>query len=155
MAQNGTIVDNFKISKESWDIFKKPQDNLNILKMMSKGINLGTRSNFSGSQLVTQLPILLKICQPSIRSVNPALWSKNEKTAINHCVNVMVDLGLSLKQIKNRETQLTDFEIEPPVVQVAFFPSNSTVKQMTLTNSTKTLLAAEIERYDFYTNYDS
>ena len=58
----------------------------------------------------------------------------------------MVDLGLSLKQTKNKETQLTDFELEPPVFQVADFPKNSTVKEMTLSNSTKTLLAAEIER---------
>jgi hypothetical protein len=146
LAQNGTIVENFKIQKQSWDMFKKTQDNQNILKMMSTGLNLITRSNFSGNQLITQLPLLLRICQPSIRSVNPALWSKNEKVAINHCVNVMVDLGLSLKQTKNMETQLTDFEIEPPVVHVAYFPSDSKVKQMTLTNSTKTLLAAEIER---------
>ena len=60
-------------------MFKKTQDNQNILKMMSTGLNLITRSNFSGNQLITQLPLLLRICQPSIRSVNPALWSKNEK----------------------------------------------------------------------------
>lgn len=59
----------------------------------------------------------------------------------------MVDLGLKLQLVKNRETMQNDFEIEPPVFQVCRFPSESTVKQMTLSNSTKTLLSAEIDRY--------
>ena len=59
----------------------------------------------------------------------------------------MVDLGLSLKQSRNHETQQTEFVIEPPVSQVAQFPTDSTVKNFTLSNATKTLLSAEIERY--------
>ena len=58
----------------------------------------------------------------------------------------MVDLGLSLKQARNQETQLNDFEIEPPVFHVTNFPTDSTVKQITLSTATKTLLSAEIER---------
>ena len=58
----------------------------------------------------------------------------------------MVDLGLKLQLVKNRETMQNDFEIEPPVFHVCRFPSESTVKQMTLSNSTKTLLSAEIDR---------
>ena len=59
----------------------------------------------------------------------------------------MVDLGLKLQLVKNRETMQNDFEIEPPVFHVCRFPTESTVKQMTLSNSTKTLLSAEIDRY--------
>ena len=59
----------------------------------------------------------------------------------------MVDLGLSLKQARDHETQQIEFVIEPPVFHVAQFPTESTVKQFTLSNATKTLLSAEIERY--------
>ena len=79
LAQNGAIHDNMNMSKESWDNFKKHQDSRNLIKMMEAGISLKTKANFVGYALIQELPILLKICEPMIRSVNPALWSKSEK----------------------------------------------------------------------------
>ena len=67
--------------------------------------------------------------------------------AITHCVNVMVDLGLSLRQNKDKETGLVEFEIEPPIKEFVKFPSESTIKNISLSNATKTLLAAEIDRW--------
>ena len=79
LAQNGAIHDNIKMSKQSWETFKKHQDSSNLLKMMVAGLALQTKANFVGSALVQELPLLLKITEPVIRSVNPALWSKAEK----------------------------------------------------------------------------
>ena len=71
--------ENLKLSKQSWEIFKKHQDCSNLLKMMVAGLALQTKANFVGHALVQELPLLLKIAEPVIRSVNPALWSKQEK----------------------------------------------------------------------------
>ena len=43
LAQNGSIIDNFKMSKQSWDVYKKTQDSQNLMKMMSDGLNLQTK----------------------------------------------------------------------------------------------------------------
>ena len=74
--------------------------------------------------------------------------------AIQHCVNVMVDLGLSLKQARDPETQVIDFVVEPPVFHVTNFPTDSTIKAFTLSNATKTLLSAEIERFVKLVNFN-
>ena len=101
LAQNGSIFDNFKIPKTSFDNFKKQNDNKNLLTMMRDNVEIHTKasfnkivqkihvflkgfflklqkSNFCALEMVKQLPILLLICEPSIRSVNPALWSRRD-----------------------------------------------------------------------------
>ena len=66
----------------------------------------------------------------------------------------MVDLGLSLKQARDPETQVIDFVVEPPVFHVTNFPTDSTIKAFTLSNATKTLLSAEIERLVNLVNFN-
>ena len=50
-----------------------------LSKVMSERIYLKReKANFCALEMIKQLPILLLICEPSIRSVNPALWSRRD-----------------------------------------------------------------------------
>ena len=57
-----------------------------------------SKSNFSALEMVKQLPILLLICEPSIRSVNPALWSRRDHGTFDGIFTDMHDNSIFQRQ---------------------------------------------------------
>ena len=58
----------------------------------------------------------------------------------------MVDFGLSLKQVRNEESGLSEFQLEPPLEVISTFPSEDQKASKGLAAQTKMLLSAEVDR---------
>ena len=82
LAQNGTIINNLKSQNVAWEKRGEMSKNNNLIKAVREGMRSGMRNAFEGNALVVQMPIILDLIQPNIRSVNPSLLSKAEKKAL-------------------------------------------------------------------------
>ena len=82
LAQNGTILSNLRSQNVSWEKEKERQTSVNLMKNLRNGLSMHTRKSFTGNSLVHQLPVILHLLEPSIRSVNLSLLSKKEKSSL-------------------------------------------------------------------------
>ena len=82
LAQNGTILSNLRSQNVAWEKEKERQTSVNLMNSLRNGLSMHTRKSFTGNSLIHQLPVILHLLEPSIRSVNLSLLSKNEKASL-------------------------------------------------------------------------
>ncbi|XP_065357892.1 chromosome transmission fidelity protein 18 homolog [Calliphora vicina] len=114
----------------------------NIYQSLRKSFTATTVGIGQGSAVLLEtVPLLKSILSPQLRSVAIQLLSQKEQSDLKHCVEVMVDLGITYTQVKSADGPYI-FRMEPDIDTIMQFPNYPGV---TLSYFGRQLVAREVE----------
>ena len=89
---------------------KKINDSI-IETLQDNLIECGYKNRLSKYIIVTQIiPYVYRLIQPKFKEINFDLMTQNEKEKINNAVNIMILIGISLKNNNNSDNEEINFE---------------------------------------------
>ncbi|KAI8121802.1 Chromosome transmission fidelity protein 18 like protein [Lucilia cuprina] len=114
----------------------------NIFQSLRKSFTASTVGIGQGSAVLLEtVPLLKYILSPQLRSVAIQLLSQKEQADLKHCVEIMVDLGITYTQVKSADGPYI-FRMEPDLDTIMQFPNFPGV---TLSYFGRQLVSREVE----------
>lgn len=107
---------------KSYEMSQKLLGNKNILTAVRRNLEATKRGvgDSPKTMNVDALPFVIKILNPSLRSVSLHLLTPKEKTDVRDTVEIMADLGLSFIQLKTSEGNY-QYQLEPDLESLTKF----------------------------------
>ena len=129
---------------------KKINDSI-IETLQDNLIECGYKNRLSKYIIVTQIiPYVYRLIQPKFKEINFDLMTQNEKEKINNAVNIMILIGISLKNNNNSDNEEINFE--PNIGKLLEF--DNIQKRDKLTLNQKLILKNQYEKIKSLKNLD-
>ena len=129
---------------------KKINDSI-IETLQDNLIECGYKNRLSKYIIVTQIiPYVYRLIQPKFKEINFDLMTQNEKEKINNAVNIMILIGISLKNNNNSDNEEINFE--PNIGKLLKF--DNIQKRDKLTLNQKLILKNQYEKIKSLKNLD-
>ena len=129
---------------------KKINDSI-IETLQDNLIECGYKNRLSKYIIVTQIiPYVYRLIQPKFKEINFDLMTQNEKEKINNAVNIMILIGISLKNNNNSDNEEINFE--PNIGKLLEF--DNIQKRDKLTLNQKLILKNQYDKIKSLKNLD-
>ena len=135
-----------------FELKQQKKINNSIIETIQDNLNeYGYKNKLSKYIIVTQIiPFVYQLIQPKFKEINFDLMTQNEKDKIINAVNIMILLGISLKNNNNNEIEQINFE--PNISKLLEFDNIQRKDKLTL--SQKLILKSEYEKIKSLKNLD-
>ena len=135
-----------------FELKQQKKINNSIIETIQENLNeYGYKNNLSKYIIITQLiPFINQLIQPEFKEINFDLMTQSEKDKIINAVNIMILMGISLKNNHNNDIEQINFE--PNICKLLEFDNIQRKDKLTL--SQKLILKSEYEKIKSLKNLD-